>query len=361
MLIEIDAHDEAQLQERLKESPDLLPVDEFGLDGPLMVIGRETTLPSGAADLLCLSPGGDLLVVEFKTGPKNPDFRAALAQLLDYGSDLWQMPYDVFERTVAVRYFKGDHCPPSPVKGCSSLDSAISATWPDLTVEERTALIEHLNSALATGAFHYLVVAQRLTAPMEQTADYLNAIAAPARFYLVELIRFDGSEFSAFETRTVLKPKSNSPKSAGISLDEVAFLDKISDESYRTYVNDFFELCHGLALKLRWGTTGTSLRVRAPERAKRISIGWIFAPGIAGWMGLTDATFGYDPAGVEGLARVPDLLDKYVNAVRALEGAEPVTKAGLKAVRFSPADFVRAGDAIAEIVASLVHDIVEGS
>jgi len=48
-------------QERLKDSPDLLPVEELGLPGPLLVVGRETTLPSGAADLLALAPTGDLV------------------------------------------------------------------------------------------------------------------------------------------------------------------------------------------------------------------------------------------------------------------------------------------------------------
>ena len=47
ILEEIKAHDEAQLQEQLKQNPDLLPIEEYELSGPLMVIGRETTLPSG--------------------------------------------------------------------------------------------------------------------------------------------------------------------------------------------------------------------------------------------------------------------------------------------------------------------------
>ena len=90
-LTEILADDEAQLQEIMKDNPDLLPIDEFGMTGPLMVVGRETTLPSGALDLLAVTQSGELLLVEFKTGPQNSDFRHVLAQLLDYGSDLWQM------------------------------------------------------------------------------------------------------------------------------------------------------------------------------------------------------------------------------------------------------------------------------
>jgi hypothetical protein len=83
MLSEVEALNERQLQERLKDSPDLLPIEELGLTGPLLVVGRETTLPSGAADLLALAPTGDVVVIEMKTGPQNSDFRAALAQATD--------------------------------------------------------------------------------------------------------------------------------------------------------------------------------------------------------------------------------------------------------------------------------------
>ena len=76
----------------LKENPDLLPIEEFGFTGPLVVVAEETRLPSGAIDLAGITRGGRLVVVEFKTGPQNADFRDALAQLLDYGSDIWPWP-----------------------------------------------------------------------------------------------------------------------------------------------------------------------------------------------------------------------------------------------------------------------------
>ncbi len=41
VLTEVLADNEAQLQEIMKEKPDLLPVDEFEMNGPLMVVGRE--------------------------------------------------------------------------------------------------------------------------------------------------------------------------------------------------------------------------------------------------------------------------------------------------------------------------------
>ena len=87
LLEQVPAEHELQLQEQLKRQPELLPLEELGLVGPALVVGRESSLDSGRVDLVLLGNGGDLAVVEFKTGPQNPDFRECLAQLLDYGSD----------------------------------------------------------------------------------------------------------------------------------------------------------------------------------------------------------------------------------------------------------------------------------
>jgi hypothetical protein len=92
VLDEVAAHDELQLQSRLARNPDLIPIEEFGWGGPLLVVGRETTLPSGSVDLIGVARSGEVLVAEFNTGPQNPDSRHALAQALDYGSDLGDVP-----------------------------------------------------------------------------------------------------------------------------------------------------------------------------------------------------------------------------------------------------------------------------
>ncbi len=111
VLSEVLAHDEEQLQQHLTEYPEMIPVEEFGWSGPMMVVGRESSLPSGAPDLVGVGPEGEILIAEFKTGPQNPDFRAAVAQAIDYGADLWGMSFDEFEEAVAVRYFNSQYCP----------------------------------------------------------------------------------------------------------------------------------------------------------------------------------------------------------------------------------------------------------
>lgn len=106
-LTETPVANEHHLQEVMKTNPALLPVDDLGITGPLLVVGRETSLASGSIDLVGAVPSGDLVLVEFKTGPQNPDFRHALAQLIDYGSELWGTTAAEFDTGVVQRYLNG--------------------------------------------------------------------------------------------------------------------------------------------------------------------------------------------------------------------------------------------------------------
>jgi RecB family endonuclease NucS len=78
-LVESSAPSQHHLQEVMKMNPHLISADDLGLDGDLRVIGRETSLASGSIDLLCLASSGDVVLVEFKTRPHNPDLRHVLA------------------------------------------------------------------------------------------------------------------------------------------------------------------------------------------------------------------------------------------------------------------------------------------
>ena len=73
------AHNEAQLQGVLRDHPGLLPLEDLGLVGPALVVGKETGVPSGAVDLVLVARGGELVIVEFKTGQPRPEHAAQLA------------------------------------------------------------------------------------------------------------------------------------------------------------------------------------------------------------------------------------------------------------------------------------------
>jgi hypothetical protein len=355
LLSEVEALNEAQLQERLKDSPDLLPVEELGLPGPLLVVGRETTLPSGAADLLALAPTGDLVVIEMKTGPQNSDFRAALAQATDYGADLWQMTFEVFEATVAVRHFASVHCG-SAFRGLQSVAEAAKIAWPQMTDEDQATFRDRLTAVLAAGEFHFVIVAQRFTPSMMTTVGYLNKVAGGrARYFLVELVRFTGTDFMAFEARTILKPSPVAPKASAPSTSETSFLEQIDDPTYREAVERLFETCHGLELRFEWGARGPSIRTLTPYKTEPISLAWAFPPGVSGWMGLKDMTFGYDVTQANGAEGAHTALAQYELAISQLAGARNSQKKDLKSYSFQPATFMRQLDRIIEALATVVE------
>lgn len=361
ILEEIQAHDEAQLQEQLKKNPDLLPIEEYELSGPLMVVGRETTLPSGSVDLICLTRTGEVLVVEFKTGPQNPDFRHTLAQLLDYGSHLWGMGYEVFEETVARNYFNSDRCPAdSPVKRKPSLDAGAKAIWTDLADDEYLEFKDNLTKRLGDGRFWYLAVAQRFTGPMLRTIEYLNAKIQGAQFYAIELVRFAGGNVSAFEARTVLKPGRTSGIPT-LTIDRQGFLESFDKLEYREAVRDFLEAAEGLDLRLVWGSQGISIRILVPEKSDGLSIGWLFPPGSVGWIGTNDVSLGYDrETATKYTPSVLPMLETYTRSLSSTQGAQKISTARLEAYRFAPDVFITHRDELFEIISVMVKNVAGG-
>jgi hypothetical protein len=346
---------EKPLQELIRDNPDLLPVEEFGLPGPLMVVGRETPLPSGSIDLALLSPSGDLILVEFKTGPQNPDFRAVTGQLLDYGSDLWGMSLAEFEQSVAARFWSSEHCKDPSLKSVKSLTAAMERAWPGSSALERESALNRLSDSLSAGRIHYVVVAQKFTPPVLRTIEYLNALGSIARFYAVELIGFQGGPVTAFESRSVLKPgKLSLAATAGTQASESALLDAIDDSAYRAAVADLLDLSRGLRLREEWGALGVSLRLPTPDRAEPLSIAWLFPPGRAGWYGLVDVTFGFDPNSAKSTPSVQPALEKYVAAIGQIPGAKRPKSEGFRGWHVPPEVLVAHAAAIREALGNLV-------
>jgi len=357
ILEEIEAANEEELRSLIKEHPDLLPVEEFGLDGPLMVVGRETKLASGAVDLICVTAGGDLLVIEFKTGPQNSDFRHSLAQLLHYGSDIWHMTYEMFESTVAARYFGNSNCSDPRVKGKTSLEQAVYSTWPDLSEEDMQVFRDRLTAQLEQGAFNYILVASRFTDTVTKTMEYMNSLGTASCFFGVELVPFSGNGFSAFESRTIIKPLQQNRQARSGTLDEGKLLDRVDDERYRESLQKLLELCRGLGLKIPWGSAGASIRISTPDSTEPLSIGWLFPPGVSGWMGLKDVTLGIDTVSAAKRPSAQRQLENYLSSLENLEGVESVRVQGLRAFHLNSDVLTALSGEVSNIIAELVSSI----
>lgn len=292
ILEEVLADNEKQLQELVKNRPDLLPVEDLRMTGPLAVIGRETGLPSGSVDLVALSREGNLLMVEFKTGPQNPDFRDALAQLVDYGSDLWGRDFNSFERDVPLRYFRGRHCHDPELASCNTLGEALRHTWSDLDEEEYGRIEENLSSQLRTGGFHYALLAQKFTEPSLKTIEYLNEVSRPC-FYAVEVVRFCAENLEAFEARCILAPPLKaSASSIRVTISEMDFLSGFADNTYRDTVEHLLQSVKEMGYTVNPGTKGVSVRRRIPGSKVEVTVAWVAPPGERVGPGGRDITLG---------------------------------------------------------------------
>jgi len=352
------------LQEQLKLHPQLLPLDELGLVGPAVVVGRESSLESGKVDLVLLGNGGELALIEFKTGPQNTDFRACLAQLLDYGSDLWGMSLEEFQTRVAEGYFKSPHCPSGSVPTGASLDQVVTKAW-GTGVDDAIDWRDRLQAQLRDGTFHYVVVAQRFTPSVLRTLRYLNATMKASRFSAVELVRFTGGDHAAFEARFVAgaepsKGSSGTAKAVLAGVDEL--LGRITDDDYRHHLQDLFE---GLAtvdgLTVFWGTSGCSLRAAVPNRGP-LSIGWIFPPGSRGLMGLTDVTLGWyeDANGLVVSDQGRTALGAYRERLESLSGATKPKSSAIQGCTFPPAAVTENAPELQEALRAAVSGLAAG-
>lgn len=102
---------EKDLHDVLTQHPQLLPAEDLGLSS-LVVVGRESSLTSGYADLVLVDHQGHVCLVEVKKAG-NPDTRHVVAQLLDYAAALWGQTIAQFDQGVVTPYLKSGQDGPS--------------------------------------------------------------------------------------------------------------------------------------------------------------------------------------------------------------------------------------------------------
>ena len=180
---------EAQLQEALKLNPEVIPVSDLDL-AEVAVVGRETTVPAGAIDLLLVDAEGRVIIVETKLSG-NPELRRqVMAQVLDYGASLWRTAPSLkqFEDLV-LRYWRSDACQDERVKDAATLREGLYPIFQELRGEDwdydlfESALSENISN----GQHVLLVVASGLTDRLSRDLlQYVN-LCLSLPLYAVEI------------------------------------------------------------------------------------------------------------------------------------------------------------------------------
>ncbi len=206
---------EKNLHDVLTSHPELLPADNLEV-GQTIVVGRESKLESGYADLVLVDAYGQICLVEVKN-EGNPDTRLVIAQLLDYAAALWQMPVDNFEHDVLHPYLRSidqheaslpdiasyvaDNLEDTPGDVDAGDDEDTQSTLTDFPV--------NLEQTLASGHFRLIVAAPSIPTGIEKVIEYLNAQGH--LIYGLE-VSFFGGAAECFVPNLVVKPRVSETK-----------------------------------------------------------------------------------------------------------------------------------------------------
>lgn len=262
---------EAELHDALTNHPQLIPAADIGL-GETVVVGRESGLASGYADLVLLDDRGRLCIVEVKN-EGNPDTRRVVAQLLDYAASLWGLSVQEFEQKILhpfVAATEPEAALPTVAEYVAEATQRGSAGSEDLA--------DQLAQTLAAGDFALVVAAPQIPIGVQRVLEYLNARGQ--RLFGLEVSYFRGPA-ECFVPRLVVKPLISDPageSTSGSTLDEETFLNQIPARC-RDGIASFLSGVTDAGADVLWRKYGPSITVtRGQQRqvayleAKRLGV-----------------------------------------------------------------------------------------
>jgi len=181
---------EEELQTFLRQHPDLLPREEIDLIPlPLMCIGWEVRLASGAEDILYLDAAGLLTVVETKLRRNPESRREVVGQILEYAAHMADWNFEDVEHQ-AESFFATDACPSMfhrlTLSAALDVLSGGNANAVPSYEEFRKSVQENIDN----GRFRLLIAIDEPPPALLKTVEFVNRFSQHFEMYLVQLKRF---------------------------------------------------------------------------------------------------------------------------------------------------------------------------
>jgi hypothetical protein len=253
---------ETQLQEALKLNPEVIPVSDLDL-AEVAVVGRETTVPAGAIDLLLVDAEGRVIIVETKLS-SNPELRRqVVAQVLDYGASLWRKAPTLkqFEELV-LRYWHSAACENDGLKEAATLREGLAPMFQGIRGEEwdydlfESALSENISN----GKHVLLVVASGLTDKLSRDLlQYVN-VCLDLPLYAVEIDVFDTEGQQLIVPRGVKyggAPDGGSTRGRTNMRDFLAACNPVAADFFKPLLQE----ARQRGMTVYWGSVGFSIRL----------------------------------------------------------------------------------------------------
>ncbi len=255
---------EVMLQDLVRDNPEILPFDDLGDDtAPLLIVGRETALANGYADVIGVDENGLVTIIECKLD-RNPEAkRKVIGQVLGYGAYVWGMTYEIFDSQVARAYFESAECPRPDLRGLA-LDEAMERFRGEQALGgewSRETFREQLQANLAAGRFRLVIVVDRVNDELRRTVEYLNQCTSPEfQILCAELRYFQAGAVNLLVPALVGATGSPKPKPAAAvskrKWDEAQFFAELQtryDEATVAGVRAIFQWSRKMFDSIWWG------------------------------------------------------------------------------------------------------------
>lgn len=189
---------EKELQKLLFATPDIIPGRSVGGDVPLAAISELVVTTPGQQeiriDIVALDALANIYVVECKMAANSDISRKVLAQVLEYGANLWEFRYLEFDAE-----FRKQHGNVPLVELITEGVDRLRATGdagPGLTNWNPEEFQEVLEANLSSGRFTLLIAVDEMNPRLGRTLEYLNTRGDETRVLALELFRlqFQGHE-----------------------------------------------------------------------------------------------------------------------------------------------------------------------
>lgn len=220
---------EAELQNILYESPEIIPIEQLGenLPKPKLFI-KEAGLPgSGNTDLIGIDENGGITIIECKLATNTDIRRKVIGQVFEYAAYLWQMTYDQFD-DICCKAEKWEE------KHLADLIrekmEGTEETWVEDDFRNNVA------STLSGGNFRLIIAVDTLNDELRRIIQFLNSKGGNfSQIYALEMRQFptEGLQMLVPELYGQSLPTSSKPPIPPI--DEQIFRSKSSERCWQLY------------------------------------------------------------------------------------------------------------------------------
>lgn len=154
--------DESWLQEQLFNHPDCIPIREIDPHiGTLIPICMEMETGAGPADILYITPTGQLVIVETKLWRNTEARRVVVSQIIDYAKELSKWSYEDLTRQTGMACKKGPRY----------LLNAVKEVVPNL---DEASFVDGINRSLRTGDFLLLIAGDGIRYGAEALVGFIE-------------------------------------------------------------------------------------------------------------------------------------------------------------------------------------------